>query len=62
MWGNRYDIIDAVKKYDINRIIYAIPATTGKNRKDILNICKRYGLPDADRPRGYISWSTGKSA
>ena len=41
--GNRYDIIDAVKKYDINRIIYAIPATTGKNRKDILNICKDTG-------------------
>ncbi len=41
--GNRYDIVDAVKKYDINRIIYAIPATTGKNRKDILNICKDTG-------------------
>ena len=41
--GNRYDIVDAVKKYHINRIIYAIPATTGKNRKDILNICKDTG-------------------
>lgn len=41
--GNRYDIVDAVKKYDINRIVYAIPATTGKNRKDILNICKDTG-------------------
>lgn len=41
--GNRYDIVDAVKKYDINRIIYAIPATTGKNRKDILNMCKDTG-------------------
>ena len=41
--GNRYDIMDAVKKYDINRIVYAIPATTGKNRKDILNICKDTG-------------------
>lgn len=41
--GNRYDIVDAVKKYEINRIIYAIPATTGKNRKDILNICKDTG-------------------
>ena len=29
-----------MKRYKINRIIYAIPATTGKNRKDILNICK----------------------
>ena len=41
--GNRYNIVSAVKKYDINRIIYAIPATTGKNRKDILNICKDTG-------------------
>lgn len=38
--GGRQDILEAVRKYQINRIIYAIPATTGKNRKDILNICK----------------------
>lgn len=38
--GDRNDILYAVEKYKINRIIYAIPATTGKNRKDILNICK----------------------
>ena len=38
--GNRYDIVDMIDKYQINRIIYAIPATTGKNRKDILNLCK----------------------
>ena len=38
--GNRYDILEMGKKYRINHIIYAIPATTGKNRKDILNICK----------------------
>ncbi len=41
--GNRYDINDMVAKYNINRIIYAIPATTGKNRKDILNLCKDTG-------------------
>ncbi len=38
--GDRYDILDMVEKYRINHIIYAIPANTGKNRKDILNICK----------------------
>lgn len=38
--GNRYDIVDKIKEYNINHIIYAIPATTGKNRKDILNLCK----------------------
>ncbi len=38
--GGRDDILDMVKEYEINRIIYAIPATTGQNRKEILNICK----------------------
>ena len=41
--GNRYDIVDKVKGYEITRIVYAIPATTGKNRKDILNLCKNTG-------------------
>lgn len=38
--GNRYDIVDMVEEYDINHIIYAIPATTGENRRAILNLCK----------------------
>ncbi len=38
--GDRNDILEAVKTYYINHIIYAIPATTGENRKEILNICK----------------------
>lgn len=38
--GNRDDILTMVKRYKINHIIYAIPATTGKNQKEILNICK----------------------
>lgn len=41
--GDRYDIVDMVKKYNVNRIIYAIPTTTGKNRRDILNLCKETG-------------------
>ena len=41
--GDRYDIVDKVKEYEITRIVYAIPATTGKNRKDILNLCKDTG-------------------
>lgn len=41
--GNRYDIEEKVKEYGITRIIYAIPATTGANRKAILNICKNMG-------------------
>lgn len=41
--GNRYDIHRMVKEYDITRIIYAIPAATGEERKAILNICKGTG-------------------
>ena len=38
--GNRYDIPEMAEKYRIDRIIFAIPAASGKNRKEILNICK----------------------
>lgn len=41
--GNRYDIPEMVKKYNVNHIIYAIPSSTGQNRKEILNICKDTG-------------------
>ena len=37
--GNRNDIPDAVKKYSINKIIYAIPSASAQTRKDILSIC-----------------------
>ena len=36
--GDRNDILTMVNRYKINHIIYAIPATTGKNQKEILNI------------------------
>lgn len=38
--GNRYSIVEKSKEYRINHIIYSIPATSGENRKAILNICK----------------------
>ncbi len=41
--GNREDIPDAVRQYDVNHIIYAIPAASEKDRKDILNICQETG-------------------
>ena len=41
--GGRYDIMKMIGKYRVDQIIYAIPATTGKNRKDILNLCKDSG-------------------
>ena len=41
--GDRNDIVEKIKEYKITRIVYAIPATTGANRKAILNICKDTG-------------------
>ena len=41
--GNRYDIEEMVKKHHIDTIIYAIPSASGKDRREILNICKDTG-------------------
>lgn len=41
--GDRYQIPEMVKKYRVNRIIYAIPAASPEDRKAILNICKDTG-------------------
>ena len=41
--GNRNDIPEMVEKYGITKIVYAVPSTSGKDRKDILNICKDTG-------------------
>ena len=38
--GNRYDIINKAKQYDISTIIYAIPSLNVQERTAILNICK----------------------
>lgn len=51
--GDRYDIEQKVKEYKITRIIYAIPATTGENRKAILNICKNTGCKMQTVPATY---------
>ena len=41
--GGREDIVSAVKKYKINKIIFAIPSCSAKNRKEILDICTTTG-------------------
>ncbi len=51
--GNRYDIEAKAKEYGITRIVYAIPATTGENRKAILNICKNTGCKMQTLPSVY---------
>ena len=41
--GGRDDIPAAVKKYDVKKIIYAIPASDGQTKKEILDICSTTG-------------------
>lgn len=37
--GDRYSIPEMIKRYAIDRIIYAIPSSDAKTRRDILKIC-----------------------
>ena len=41
--GGRQEIPDAVKKYRVNKIIFAIPTCDGQDRKEILDICSKTG-------------------
>ena len=41
--GDRNDIPEAVQKYKVSKIIYAIPTSDGKTKKEILDICSTTG-------------------
>ncbi|MGN1146733.1 MAG: polysaccharide biosynthesis protein [Acetatifactor sp.] len=41
--GGRDKILDAVSQYGVEEIIYAIPSSDTKNKKEILDICKESG-------------------
>ncbi len=41
--GDRYAIPEMVKHYKVNKIIYAIPSSSAKTRKEILDICTTTG-------------------
>ena len=41
--GGRDKIVEFASKYNIDKIIYAIPSADGKNRKEILDICCKTG-------------------
>ena len=43
--GNRNDIPEAVEKYKVDRIIFAIPTANATTRKEILDICSTTGCP-----------------
>lgn len=38
--GGRESILEAVKKYNINQIMFAIPTASAEAKREILNICK----------------------
>ena len=38
--GDRTCILEATKKYEINKIIFSIPSASAEDKRDILNICK----------------------
>ena len=43
--GGRDAIVEAVQKYNIDRIIFAIPTSSAQTRKEILAICASTGCP-----------------
>ena len=43
--GDRNYIPEAVKKYHVDRIIYAIPTSSAQTKKEILDICTKTGCP-----------------
>ena len=48
--GGRECILDAVKKYDIDKIVVAIPSATSEQKRDIFNICKETGCEIKNLP------------
>ncbi len=41
--GGRDSIMEAVKKYHVDQILFAIPTASAEDRRDILNICQETG-------------------
>ena len=51
--GGRDDILQSVKKYNVNKIYLAIPSATAEARRDILNICQETGCELKNLPGMY---------
>ena len=51
--GGRDEIFNAVEKYHIDRIFFAIPTATAEQRKDILQICNETGCEVKQLPGIY---------
>ncbi len=51
--GGRDDILLGVKKYNIERILVAIPSASAEDKRDVLNICKESGCELKNLPSIY---------
>ena len=51
--GGRDSILEAVKKYKIDQIMFAIPTASSAEKRDILNICKETGCELKSLPGVY---------
>ncbi len=51
--GGRDDILLGVKKYNIERILVAIPSAPAEEKRDVLNICKESGCELKNLPSIY---------
>ena len=60
--GGRGDILGAVKKYDIDEIIMAMPSASIRMRSEILDICKDTPRAGLKRFRVFFSLRTARSA
>ena len=57
--GGREDILSAVEKYHIDKILVAIPSASASERRDILTICQETGCEIKNMP-GMYQFSTGE--
>lgn len=57
--GGRDDILFNVQKYKIDKIFVAIPSSSAKDKRDILNICKETGCELKNLP-GMYQFVTGE--
>ena len=57
--GGRDKIIDAVKRYRVSEIIFAIPSCSHSQRREILNICQSTGCSIKTLP-GLVDIANGK--
>ncbi|MBP5672731.1 MAG: polysaccharide biosynthesis protein [Victivallales bacterium] len=57
--GGRDDIMAAVKKYNIHKILFAIPSASAEDKRALLNICKESGCELLSVP-GLVQLASGE--